>query len=123
MSGRRGLCWGLVRSANTWPSPSSSNPTEELRDAVHLVVVAPMRKLQNLGLKRIEPRGLFGQQNIPRLDLGRLNRHAGHDVDLCRVEASNCRINFDFGGDNDGQFLLQAFLVCPSSYKLEHSRA
>ncbi len=45
MSGRRALLWRLDRSGNTWPARWPGNPTEELRDAVDLVVMATLGKL------------------------------------------------------------------------------
>ncbi len=37
-------------------------------------------KLQDLGLEILQPGGTFREQDVARLDFGRLGRHAGHLV-------------------------------------------
>ena len=58
------------------------DPVEELRDGIDLVVVAPVRELQQLRAKLVEPFGAPRQMNVAGLDLGGLGVHARGLIDL-----------------------------------------
>src|SRR5579883_2677400 len=51
-------------------------PSEELRNAVDLIIVPAIGKRQQLGEELAEPRRAVRQADVAGLDLGRLGRHA-----------------------------------------------
>jgi len=73
------------------PRATLLDPGKELGEAVDLVVVATVGKGEKLSLEISQPAGLPGQVDLPRLDLGRLGRRAGHLVAFgCEGDGPQC---------------------------------
>ena len=63
------------------PLPSR-DPTQELRDAINLIVIASAWKGQHLGQEVLKPGGRMRQPDLTSLNLCRFGAHAGDLVSL-----------------------------------------
>ena len=64
--------------------PNVLPPSEELGDAVDLIVMAPVWKGEQLVEEVVEPRGVLTQMNLAGLDFRRLGGHAVNLASLGR---------------------------------------